>query len=104
MVISDPKVAKLFTDPLKRQILKYLAEKDLSQKILGILLGIPNPSVYHHLKELKIERLVRVVRSESEVHGILQKFYESIALYLLMIMEKSHLNYEGIALKLKLKG
>jgi len=80
-VVSDPKVAKLLVDPVKRQILRHLAEKELTQKMLAELLGMADPSVYYHLKELKAAELVRVVRSEPEAHGILQKFYEADALY-----------------------
>jgi DNA-binding transcriptional ArsR family regulator len=83
-VISDVKVAKMLVDPVKRQILRHLAERELTQKMLGEVLGIADPSVYYHLKELKAAQLVRVVRSEPEMHGILQKFYQATALYFIV--------------------
>lgn len=83
-VISDVTVAKLLVDPVKRQILRHLAEKELTQKMLSEILGMADPSVYYHLKELRAAKLVRVVKSEPEAHGILQKFYEANALYFLV--------------------
>ena len=80
-VISDPKIAKLLVDSAKRQILRYLAEKELTQKMLAELLGIRDPSVYYHLKELYAAGLIRVARTEPEGHGIIQKFYAANALY-----------------------
>jgi len=80
-VISDQKVAKLLVDPVKRQILRHLAEEVLTQKMLAERLGMADPSVYYHLKELKAARLVTVARSEPEKHGIIQKFYTADAMY-----------------------
>ncbi|HUK74669.1 MAG TPA: winged helix-turn-helix domain-containing protein [Nitrososphaerales archaeon] len=80
-VISDKKVAKLLVDPVKRQILRHLAEEELTQKMLAERLGIADPSVYYHLKELKAAKLVTVARSEPERHGIIQKFYAAGAMY-----------------------
>lgn len=80
-VVSDPKVAELLVDPAKRQILRYLAENQLTQKMLAELLGMRDPSVYYHLKGLSRAKLIRVAYSEPEGHGIIQKFYEADALY-----------------------
>ncbi|HVC27873.1 MAG TPA: winged helix-turn-helix domain-containing protein [Nitrososphaerales archaeon] len=80
-VIPDQKVAKLLVDPIKRQILRHLAEEELTQKMLAERLGIADPSVYYHLKELKAAGMVVVARSEPEKHGIIQKFYTADALY-----------------------
>jgi DNA-binding transcriptional ArsR family regulator len=80
-VVSDPKVAKLLVDPVKRQILRHLAEEELTQKMLAERLGMADPSVYYHLKELKAASLISVVRSEPEKHGIIQNFYKAEALY-----------------------
>jgi DNA-binding transcriptional ArsR family regulator len=82
LVVSDPKVAKLLVDPAKREILRHLAEEELTQKMLAERLGMADPSIYYHLKELKAVGLVAVARSEPESHGIMQKFYAAVALYL----------------------
>jgi len=83
-VISDTKQAKLLVDPVKRQILRHLAERQLTQKMLGDYLGMSDPSVNYHLKELMAAQLIRVARREPEAHGILQKFYEATALYFIV--------------------
>lgn len=80
-VISNQKAAKLLVDPVKRQVLRHLAEEELTQKMLAERLGIADPSVYYHLKELKAAGLVKVARREPERHGIIQKFYTAGALY-----------------------
>jgi DNA-binding transcriptional ArsR family regulator len=79
-VVSDRQTAKLLVDPVKRQILRHLAEEELTQKMLADRLAISDPSVYYHLKELKAAGLVTVARSEPEKHGIIQKFYTADAL------------------------
>jgi DNA-binding transcriptional ArsR family regulator len=80
-VVSDPRVARLLVDPVKRQILRHLAEEELTQKMLSDRLGISDPSIYYHLKELRAAGLVDMARSEPERHGIIQKFYSADALY-----------------------
>jgi DNA-binding transcriptional ArsR family regulator len=82
-VVSDVKIAGLLVDPAKRQILRHLAERELTQKMLGDLLGMTDPSVYYHLKALRVAGLITVARTEPEAHGILQKFYTANALYFL---------------------
>ena len=83
-VVSDPEVARHLVDPVKRQILRHLAEEELTQKMLAERLGLADPSVYYHLKELKAAGLVTVARSEPERHGIIQKFYTAGALYFMV--------------------
>lgn len=88
-VISDQKVARMLVDPVKRQILRHLAEEELTQKMLAKRIGIADPSVYYHLKELRAAGLVRVVRREPERHGIVQKFYAAGALYFIVDYAKA---------------
>jgi DNA-binding transcriptional ArsR family regulator len=77
--ISDPKVARILVDPMRREIVRLLAESEKTENELAGLLGLSNPSVGHHLKVLRGGGLIRVTRKEAEEHGILQKFYESNA-------------------------
>jgi len=78
-VITDPKVARILVDPMRREIVRLLAESEKTENELAGLLGLSNPSVGHHLKVLRGGGLIRVTRKEAEEHGILQKFYESNA-------------------------
>lgn len=91
-MISDARVARLLVDPVKRQILRHVAEEELTQKMLAQRLGIADPSVYYHLKELKTAGLVTVARSEPEKHGIVQKFYTARALYFIVDYAKAPLD------------
>jgi len=102
-VVSDVKVARLLVDPVKRQILRHLAERELTQKQLGELLGMADPSIYYHLKDLKAAKLVRVARSEAESHGILQKFYEANASYFIVDYGKMPLDLRRYFLAVNLE-
>jgi DNA-binding transcriptional ArsR family regulator len=102
-VISDQKVAKLLVDPVKRQILRHLAEEELTQKMLAERLGMADPSVYYHLKELKAAGLVTVARSEPEKHGIIQKFYTADALYFIADYAKVPLGLRAYFLAVNLE-
>ncbi len=83
-VITDPKIARILVDPMRREIARLLAEGEKTENELAGLLGLSNPSVGHHLKVLRGGGLIRVVRKEAEEHGILQKFYESNAIVYLV--------------------
>ena len=102
-VVSEVRIARLLVDPVKRQILRHLAEKELTQKQLGELLGMADPSIYYHLKELKAAKLVRIARSEAESHGILQKFYEASASYLIVDYGKMPLDLRRYFLAVNLE-
>jgi DNA-binding transcriptional ArsR family regulator len=78
-VITDPRIARILVDPMRREIVRLLAEGEKTENELAGLLGLSDPSVGHHLKVLRDAKLIRVVRMEAEEHGILQKFYQSNA-------------------------
>jgi len=102
-VVSEVEGAKLLVDPMKRQILRHLAEEELTQKMLAERLGIADPSAYYHLKELKAAELIRIVRTEPEAHGILQKFYAANALYFLVDYGRMPLNLRRYFLAVNLE-
>ena len=79
-VIDDPKIAKVLVDPMRREIVRLLAEGQKTQSGLARILGLSDPSVGHHLRVLKDAGLIRMARKEAEEHGILQKYYESNAI------------------------
>ena len=83
-VIIDPGRAAVLVDPMRREIVRLLAESEKTQNELAKLLGLSDPSVGHHLNLLRERGLVKIVRKEAEEHGILQKFYEATA-YLFLI-------------------
>jgi predicted transcriptional regulator len=79
-VVSDEKTGLLLADPMRRTILNLLADSAYSQSQLSNLVGLTNASIGHHLRILSRSKLIRVERREEEVHGIMQNFYRSIAL------------------------
>ncbi len=87
-VILDPEKAAVLVDPMRREIVRLLAEGEKTQNELAKLLGLSDPSVGHHLNLLRERSLVRIVRKEAEEHGILQKFYEATAFVFLIDSRK----------------
>ena len=79
-VITDPERAKVLVDPMRREMVRLLAQRAMTENELAEALGLSDPSVGHHLKILAQSGFIRVVRKEAERHGILQKFYEPKAL------------------------
>lgn len=67
-------------DPMRREMVRLLAQRAMTENELAEALGLSDPSVGHHLKILAQSGFIRVVRKEAERHGILQKFYEPKAL------------------------
>ncbi|MDG6978331.1 MAG: helix-turn-helix transcriptional regulator [Nitrososphaerota archaeon] len=102
-VVSDQGAARMLVDPVKRQILRHLAEEELTQKMLAQRIGIADPSVYYHLKGLSAAGLVRVVRREPERHGIVQKFYGAGALYFIVDYAKVPLDLKRDLLAVNLE-
>lgn len=65
---------------MRREILRLLAERPMTENGLAEALGLSDPSVGHHLKILARSGLVRIARKEVEQHGIVQKFYATNSL------------------------
>jgi DNA-binding transcriptional ArsR family regulator len=74
-LITDESQARLISDPMRREILRLLSQKALTEKELAGILGITAPSVDHHLKSLLKGNLISVVRKEAGRHGIVQTWY-----------------------------
>jgi DNA-binding transcriptional ArsR family regulator len=76
-VIADPEKAKVLVDPMRREMMRLLAERPMTEKELAITLGLSDPSIGYHLKILKESGLIEIARKEVEEHGIVQKFYQT---------------------------
>ena len=83
-IITDSRTARVLVDPMRREIVRLLAEDERTENELAEDMGLSNPSVGHHLKVLRHAGLIRVARTEAEEHGILQKFYASNAIVYLV--------------------
>jgi DNA-binding transcriptional ArsR family regulator len=78
-ILRNDHEAKLLFDDMRREILRLLAKETLTPQRLSMALGLSAPTVGHHLEALKTAGLVRMVGTEAETHGILQKFYRASA-------------------------
>lgn len=74
-VVTDESQARLIHDPMRREILRLLSRRSLTEKELADLTGLSPPSIGHHLKELTQGRLISMVRKEAGRRGIVQKWY-----------------------------
>ncbi len=79
LVVRDPETIKLLGDLVRRQILRLVSEKPMTQKQLAERMSLKEPSVSHHLVRLSEARLIQVSHSEVGPYGILQKYYEPTA-------------------------
>jgi len=93
-VITDPEKAKVLVDPMRREMMRLLAEHSRTERELAQTLGLSEPSVGHHLKILREHALIRIDREEAEEHGILQKFYETTSHTYLIDSRKMPLEIE----------
>lgn len=78
IIIEDPTVAKLFSDPLRRQILHLVIHKEMSAADLVKELGKNYSSIVYHIRLLKEAKLVARVREEI-VQNKIQQFYRATA-------------------------
>jgi DNA-binding transcriptional ArsR family regulator len=78
IVIKDPEVAKLFSDPLRRQIVHLSTHKELSAADLVKELGKNYSSIVYHIRLLEEAGLIEKVR-EDIVQNKIQPFYRATA-------------------------
>jgi DNA-binding transcriptional ArsR family regulator len=78
-VITTTDKARVLVDPMRREIVRLLSLRPMTESELAEKLGLSDPSVNHHLKIISGAQLIRLARKEVEQHGIVQKFYETTA-------------------------
>lgn len=78
IVIKDPEVAKLFSDPLRRQIVHLSTHKELSAADFVKELGKNYSSIVYHIRLLEEAGLIVKVR-EDIVQNKIQPFYRATA-------------------------
>lgn len=87
-VVRDEKTAMLVVDPMRRTILNLLADNAFTESQLSESLGLTDASVGHHLRILLRAKLIKIERREEESHGIMQSFYRSVALCIVVDTRK----------------
>ncbi len=78
-IVDDVKIAKILVDPMRRAILELLRQKPMTQAGLANELGLTGASLNYHIKILRSNKLVTIVRKEVEMHKVMQIFFSSIA-------------------------
>ena len=78
-IVNKVPDAKVLVDPMRRAILGFLRERPMTQAQLAEELGLSNASLNYHMNILRDNGLVNVTKSIAEEHGIIQKFFSSIA-------------------------
>ena len=78
-IIRDPGTIILLSDLVRRQILRLLSTKPLTQSQIAKKIMLSKPTIDHHLKLLMKHGLIVVESTEIESHGIRQKFYSPSA-------------------------
>lgn len=77
-VLENYSQLKALSDPLRVQMMIYLAEHPYTGQQLAEKIGISRAKIHYHLRELEKNNLIELVRKE-EKNGIMQKFYQSVA-------------------------
>jgi DNA-binding transcriptional ArsR family regulator len=80
-IVDNAKIAKVLVDPMRRAILDLLRQKPMTQAGLAKELGLSGASLNFHMKILRSNRLVTIVKKEIERHRILQIFFSTVAYF-----------------------
>ena len=78
MIIKDPKVARLFADQCRRDILHNLRKREMTPCQLARLLEKNVSSISHHLNVLEKAGLVKQTRTLVK-GNLVEKFYRAAA-------------------------
>jgi len=79
MIVRDPEVIRLLADFKRTEILQLLSARPMTETQLSKELGITKAAVGYHLHLLMEAGLVEISKIEAEKHGILQKYYTTVA-------------------------
>jgi DNA-binding transcriptional ArsR family regulator len=88
IVLREPETIDMMSDPMRKEIMRLLSKRSMTETELSELLGITKTSVSYHLKTLKKAGMIKVQRTAIEEHGILQKFYEPTSVHFVVDFEK----------------
>lgn len=78
MIIKDPKVAKLFADKTRREILHNLRHREMTACQLARMLGKNVSSISHHLSLLENAGLVEQTRTVVR-RNLVERYYRATA-------------------------
>jgi DNA-binding transcriptional ArsR family regulator len=78
MTLTTHSQLKALSDPFKAKMMMMLLQKPYTGQQLAEHFNLSRATIHYHLKELERNKLVEIVKRE-EKHGIIQKFYQSVA-------------------------
>jgi len=78
-ILNDPEKIRLIADLERSEILRLLDERSMTETELSELLNLTPATIGYHLNLLMEAGLIKMVKTEAEEHGILQKYYSPIA-------------------------
>lgn len=76
MMVHNSKTIKTLADPVRREILRQVANKPQTATKLARKLHLTKPTIGYHLQTLLKAGLIKIERTEIGTHGILEKYYE----------------------------
>ena len=76
-IVDNPKI---LADPVRREILRLLNIKPQTSTQLAERLNLSKSTVGHHLMVLRRMKLIKIKWAMPGPHGILEKYYEPVAL------------------------
>jgi DNA-binding transcriptional ArsR family regulator len=79
-IVDSPKT---LADPVRREILRLLNIKPQTSTQLAEKLYLSKSTVGHHIAVLRRKKLIRIKWAKPGSHGILEKYYEPVALVLI---------------------
>ncbi|MHA1712134.1 MAG: ArsR/SmtB family transcription factor [Candidatus Freyarchaeota archaeon] len=103
VVLSDPESIHIMSDPMRKEILRLLLKKPMTETELSEALGINKSSVGYHLKILREYGIISVQRSVVGEHGILQKYYEPTATLFVVDYDKAPLKIKKQYIEVQLE-
>jgi len=92
-ILNDPEKIRLIADLQRSEILRLLDERPMTETRLSELLNLTPASIGYHLNLLMEAGLIKMVKTEAEEHGIIQKYYSPAAA--LFIPEFDHIPEEA---------
>ncbi len=76
-MVKNPKI---LADPVRREIIRLLNIKPQTSSQLAERLNLSKSTVGHHIGVLRRKKLVKIKLAKPGSHGILEKYYEPVAL------------------------
>ncbi|MFP3984864.1 MAG: ArsR/SmtB family transcription factor [Candidatus Bathyarchaeia archaeon] len=87
-IIRDPKTIEVLADPVRKEIVRLIAIRPMTETQLAKKLVLTKPSVNHHLKILRNTKLIKIEKTEVGTYGILEKYYKPTACLFIEDWEK----------------